>query len=64
MKKGYSQKQAVLMLYAITATLGLFTIILLESGLWKALSFCLMVVALIAIGYKDILKLRDEEESK
>lgn len=61
MKKGYSQKQAVFMLYGISATFGMFAIILLESGLWKAISFGLMVIAIIAIGFKDILKLRDED---
>lgn len=61
MKKGYTQKQAVFMLYGLSATCGMFAIILLESGLWKALSFALMLVAVVAIGYKDILKIRNEE---
>lgn len=61
MKKGYSQKQAVFILYGLSATCGMFAIILLESGVWKALSFALMVVAVVAIGYKDILKMRNEE---
>lgn len=54
--KGYSQKQAVLILYGISATFGMFAIILLESGFWKALSFALLVIAIVAIGYKDIFK--------
>ena len=62
MKRGYTQRQAVFMLYAISATFGMFAIILLESGLWKAISFALMVIAIVAIGFKDILKLRDEEK--
>jgi len=61
-KKGYSQKQAVLFLYGATAILGMFTIILLESGIWKAVSFGLMIMAIIAIGYKDILKLGEKNE--
>ena len=61
MKRGYTQKQAVFMLYGISATFGMFAIILLESGLWKALSFALMVIAVAAIGYKDILKTRNED---
>ena len=61
MKKGYSQKQAVFMLYGISATFGMFAIILLESGVWKAFSFALMVVAVFSIGYKDISKKRKEE---
>lgn len=56
MAKGYTQKQAVLILYGLSATLGMFAIILLDSGLWKALSFALLVLAIIAVGYKDIFK--------
>ena len=62
MKKGYSQKQAVLILYGISACFGMFAIILLESGLWKAISFALMIIAIIAIGLKDILKLRNDNK--
>ena len=61
MKKGYTQKQAVLILYGLTATLGMFAIILLESGIWKALSFALLVIAIMAIGYKDIFRVKQEE---
>lgn len=56
MNLGYSQKSAVLILYAVAATLGMFAIILLESGIWKAISFALLVIAIFAMGYKDILK--------
>ncbi len=62
MKRGYTQKQAVLILYGLTATLGMFAIILLESGIWKALSFALLVIAIIAIGYKDIFRVKQEED--
>lgn len=62
MKRGYSQKQAVLILYGLSATFGMFAIILLDSGLWKALSFALMVIAIVAIGYKDILRIGDKDE--
>lgn len=60
--KGYSQKQAVLILYGISATLGLFTVIFLESGAWKAISFALLVVAIAAVGYKDIFRIRKNKE--
>ncbi len=53
--KGFSQKQAVLILYVISAALGLFAIILLDSGIWKALSFLLMVVAALFLGYRNFL---------
>lgn len=53
MKHGYSQKQAVLILYGISASFGMFAIILLDSGFWKAISFALMVIAIVAIGYNE-----------
>lgn len=56
MKLGYSQKESVLILYGIATTLGMFAIILLESGIWKAISFALLIIAIFAMGYKDILK--------
>lgn len=60
MKKGYTQKQAVLILYGISAVFGMFAIILLESGIWKAISFALIMVAIIMIGYKDIFKIKED----
>ena len=56
MKKGFTQRQAVLILYGISASFGIFAIILFESGIWKALSFALMVLAVVFIGYKDFSK--------
>jgi len=64
MKKGYTQKQAVLILYGISACFGMFAIILLESGIWKAVSFALMIIAVIAIGYKDFFKVKSDENNK
>ena len=60
LKHGFTQKEAVFIMYGVTAALGLFAIILMESGIWKALSFLLMIVALVAIGYKNFKK-EDEE---
>lgn len=54
MDKGYTQKQSVFILYVATATLGMTAIILLDSGPWKAISFALLVIAIVAIGYKDL----------
>ena len=51
--KGFSQKQAVLILYGIGATFGIFAIILMDSGIWKALSFLLMVIVALGLGYKN-----------
>lgn len=60
LKHGFTQKEAVFIMYGVTAALGLFAIILLDSGIWKALSFLLMIIALVAIGYRNFKK----EENK
>ena len=60
--KGFSQKQAVIILYGIGATCGLFAIIILESGIWKALSFLLMVIVALGLGYKSFQT--DKNESR
>ena len=56
-QKGLTQKEAVLLLYGISVACGMFAVILLESDIWKAISFALMVVAVVAIGYREFFKL-------
>ena len=63
LKAGFTQKQSVLILYGITAILGIFVIICMDSGIWKALSFAIMVIIIILVGYKEFFKQRLLEES-
>lgn len=51
--RGFSQKQAVLILYGISAIFGIFAVVLCDSGIWKALSFLLIVIVAIAVGYQN-----------
>ena len=51
-------------MYGITAILGMFAVILLESGIWKALSFAILIIAIVAIGYKDMSRLIADDGSK
>ena len=66
LKKGFTQKQAVLILYGISAIFGMFAIILLDSGIWKAISFAIIVIIIIACGYKEFFKqkLLNNEDSE
>ena len=57
-QKGFTQKQAVLILYGISATFGMFAIILMDSGIWKALSFAIIMAIIVAMGYKEFFKQR------
>ena len=63
LKAGFTQKQSVLILYGITAILGIFVIIWMDSGIWKALSFAIMVVLIILAGYKEFFKQRLLDEN-
>lgn len=60
--KGLSQKEAVLLLYGVSVACGMFAVILFESDIWKAISFALMVIAVVTIGYKEFFKMKEEEK--
>ena len=58
LKLGFTQKQAVLIMYGISAIFGMFAIILMDGGIWKALSFALIIILAVAMGYKEFFKQR------
>ena len=60
-EKGFTPKQAVLILYGLSASLGMFAIILFDSGIWKALSFLLLIIAAIAMGYRTLFKSKKQD---
>lgn len=60
MKHGYTQKQAVYILYCISASIGLFTVILINDGIWKALSLAIIIAAILGLGSKQIKKYNRE----
>ena len=60
MRQGFTQKQSVAILYALSTTLGLLAIILIEEGVWKALSFFAVLIAVIAVGFKGIKKYKQD----
>lgn len=62
--RGFSQKQAVLVLYGISATFGIFAIIFFDSGIWKALSFLMMVIVAIGLGYRNFQEERSDENQR
>ena len=63
-KRGFTQKQAVLILYGASAIFGMFAIILFDSGIWKAISFAMMVFAIGAMGYKDFMSAIKDRKAK
>lgn len=63
-RRGFSTKQAVFILYGASACLGMFAVILFDSGIWKALSFAAMVAIIIAFGLKNFIKPVNEKGSQ
>ena len=63
-KRGFTQKQAVLILYGASAIFGMFAIILFDSGIWKAISFLLMVVAAVALSYKNFIMNKNQANAE
>ena len=62
--KGFTQKQTVLILYAISASFGMFAVIIFDSGIWKALSFALILIAILAFGYINFSKGQEDDEDE
>jgi len=60
MKQGFTQKQSVFILYALSATLGMLAIIMIEDGIWKAISFLIILFAIVAVGYRELKKYKIE----
>ena len=52
---GLSQKQAVLVLYSIAATFGIFAIVLMESSTWKAIGFLVIMALLVLLERRNIM---------
>ena len=62
--RGFSQKQAVLILYGISATFGIFAIILFDSVIWIALSFLMIVIVAIGLGYRNFQEEHSDENQR
>ncbi len=52
---GLSQKQAVLVLYAIAAMFGIFAIVLMQSSIWKTIGFLAIMLILMLLERRNII---------
>ena len=51
---GLSQRQAVLVLYAITALFGVFAIVLMKSSIWKIIAFVGIIAILMMLETRNV----------
>lgn len=61
---GYTQKQSVLMLYAISIILGVSALVIVQTGLGRALIIVAVVLALIFLSLKYFINLHSREEER
>ncbi len=54
MDAGLTQKQVVIILYTVTAVLGIFAVVVVESDIWKAVALLLILAVLSVIGSKEL----------
>ena len=59
---GLSQKQSVIILYIISAFLGLAGIVLIETGIWKFTLLIIMIVIFILAGSRSMVDMAHEEK--
>jgi len=59
---GLSQKQSVIILYIISAFLGLAGIVLIETGIWKFTILIIMIVIFILAGSRSMVDMAHEEK--
>ena len=58
--QGFTQKQAVTIMYVISAALGMFTIILIYEGIVKAFLFLAFVTIVLLLGLSGIKQFKEE----
>lgn len=58
---GLTTRQTVIILYGVTALLGLFAVIILESDIWKAVAFIMIIAVLSVLGSRSIIKTKSKK---
>ena len=58
--KGYTQKQAVTIMYIISAALGMFAIIMIYEGFIKSFLFLAFVTVVLLIGFNGIRNYKED----
>jgi len=63
MDAGLTQKQVVVILYTVTAVLGIYAVVVVESDVWKAVALLLILAVLSVIGSKEIAEKKKKNMS-
>lgn len=63
LKKGLSQKQAVLLLYTITSVLCIAAVVISSADVWKFILLILIVVSFVTLGVLGKKRLKKGKEN-
>ena len=58
----FLERQVVIILYSVTAVLGIFAVVAFESNIWKAVALLLMLAILTVVGSKEIADKKKQRE--
>ena len=62
MDAGLTQRQVVVILYSVTAVLGIFAVVVVESDIWKAIALLLIFAVLSVVGSREIADKKKHKE--
>lgn len=62
MDAGLTQRQVVVILYSVTAVLGIFAVVVVESDIWKAIALLLIFAVLSVVGSREIADKKRHKE--
>lgn len=64
LKRGFNQRQAVLILYTITSVLCIISVVMISADIWKLLLLILSVICFVVLGIISMKKPSEESDIK
>ena len=62
LKRGLSQRQAVLLLYTITSVLCIIAVTIVDADIWKLILLIISIVIFILLGILSVVKSKEKVE--
>ena len=64
LKRGFNQRQAVLILYTITSVLCIISVVMISADIWKLLLLIISLICFVVIGIISMKKPNEEDDVK
>ena len=63
LKKGFNQKQSVIILYTITSVLCIFAVLIISADIYKLLLLILATITFVVLGYITTIQKKEDKNS-